>query len=115
MDPKSFILGCLTAIIFVLVWKFIAGKSSFYDASSVFTSTMTPDQAKQAFDKEQEQINQKYSSMIDNANQTGGDASGYLKQIISDSHDLSQAYNLWLIDYGPKQAPDGLPAPSPSK
>jgi hypothetical protein len=114
MDRKSFVLGFFAAIILVLIWKFISGKVSFYDASSIFTPTMTPDQAKQAFDNEQQQINQKYNSLIDKANQTGGDSKGYLKQIISDSHDLSQAYNVWLIDNGPKLPPDGLPAPTPA-
>jgi len=113
MNLKTFAFGFFTALFLIFIWKFVSGKVSFYDASSVFTANMTPEQAKKAFDDTQAQIQSKYNPLIDKANQTGGDASSFIKQSINDVHDLSNAYNIWLVDHAPPSPPDGLPAPTP--
>jgi hypothetical protein len=108
METKSFALGFLTALILMMCWKFISGKRSNFDSSTVFTPNMTTAQAEKALKDAQTQVQNLYNPRIESAQSSGGDAKAIKKEAIQAMSDLATAYNIWGIDYGTT-----APTPSP--
>jgi hypothetical protein len=117
-NAKNFALGFLTAILLMLLWRFLTAKKSYYDVPT-FKQGMTAEEAQKVFQESLDAINADLEKRSNEAIQAGTPekAKQYALEAQKAQSDLSMALNTYLVDITPVNAaipehPSPAPAPS---